>query len=155
MYEGKELAFWNYADANTMPADARCDYVYRPTYLMTLIMVNIINQNPEFMNIAQVKETLRYALNACTGRNLRGAGYEAYDGMCANVLLFLKNGIMRFMRDWPLFSVKFEAVFRNALNWIEGDYAAGHHKDNGWGNDCREIQKEIVILRHFSENAGL
>ena len=89
--EEKEMAFWVYANAASMPADARCEYVYQPTYLMTLGMISIINKYPEFMKFAGVEETLRYAMNACAGRGLQGSGNEAYEGLCNNVLLFMKN----------------------------------------------------------------
>lgn len=146
--EEKEMAFWAYADVASMPADARCEYVYQPTYLMTLAIVSIINKHPEFMKLAGVEETLHYAMNACAGRGLQGSGYEAYEGLCNNVLLFMKNGIIRFMKDWPLFSTQFEGVFRNALNGIERDYRAGKYADDCWGSNCESVQKEIIQLRH-------
>ena len=146
--EEKEMAFWAYADATSMPADARCEYVYQPTYLMTLAMVSIINKHPEFIKLAGVEETLRYAMNACAGRGLQGSGYEAYEGLCNNVLLFMKNGIIQFMKDWPLFSIHFESAFRNALNGIERDYLAGRYIGDCWGSNCESTQKKIIQFRH-------
>ena len=142
----QDLAFWYYDDPDTMPPDARCDYVYRPTYLMTLSMVSIINRHPELMNYAGVKDTLRRALNACAGRDLRGSGYDDYQELCENMLLFLRNGIVKFMRDWPLFSIPFEDVFRNALNDIENNYRAGRN-----GGICKDVQQMIIRLRYDTE----
>ena len=74
--------------------------------------------------------------------------YETYETLCDNVLLFMQNGIVKFMKDWPLFNVRFEEVIRNALNQIERDYRAGIHAE-GWGcRDRREVQEEIIRLRN-------
>ena len=146
--EEREEADWSYGDPGSMPSDARCEYAYKPTYLMTLAMINIINRFPEFMDLARVRETLGFALNVCAGRRLRGHGYEAYETLCDNVLLFMRNGIVKFMKDWPLFNVRFEEVIRNALNQIERDYRAGVYAE-GWGcGDRREVQEEILRLRN-------
>ena len=145
--EEEKMAFWEYDSSDSMPSDARCEFVYKPTYLMTLIMVNIVSQYPEIMNLSGVEETLRYALNACTGCDLRGHGYESYDVLCENVLLFMKSGIVEFMKAWPLFSIRFESAFRNALNEIEKNNRAGNNTDFAWDANCKEIQDEIVRLR--------
>ena len=150
--ESRDTVFWAYDDPASMPADARCEFVYRPTYLMTLAMVGIVNRYPELMNLCGVEELLCYSLNACAGRDLQGHGYDAYEELCDNVLLFLENGIVKFMKDWPLFSVRFEEVFRNALNRIERDYRAGKHGE-GWGSDRKEVQEKIVRLRNDAAQA--
>lgn len=146
--EGCDMAFWAYDEPSSMPADARCDFVYWPTYLTTLAMIGIINKYPEFMNLSGVEEILRYSLNACAGRGLQGHGHESYEGFCENILLFMRNGIVKFMKDWPLFSVRFEEVIRNGLNQIERDYASGNHAAGWGGKECRETQEEIIRLRN-------
>ena len=73
---------------------------------------------------------------------------HAYQGLCENVLLFIQNGILKFMKDWPLFSISFEDMFRNALNKIEHDYHAGKHSDDAWGPDYKSIQEEIIRVRY-------
>ena len=153
--EEKEYAFWEYAEPASMPADARCEYVYRPTYLMTLIMVNSINRYPGLMKVAAVEETLRFALNACTGRGMNGHGDNDYEGLCSNILLFMKNGIVQFMKNWPLFSIQFEGMFRNALNRIEHDYTTGKYTGDSWGSSCEEVQKAIVEIRHKTTNEAI
>ena len=70
-----------------------------------------------------------------------------YKGLCDNVLLFMKNGIVKFMKDWPLLSVQFEGVIRNALNQIEQDYNAGQFSFES-GKDCKDVQEKIVRLRN-------
>ena len=72
--------------------------------------------------------------------------YKAYQGMCDNVLLFMQNGIVEFMRKHPLFSIQFEGAFRNTLNGIEADYNAGKYQGDG-RDDCKAVQEEILRLR--------
>lgn len=151
--EDREMAFWSYADPNGMPADTRCDYVYRPTYLMTLILVGMVNRHPDLLNFSDTEEILRYALNACTGRRFRGSGYEAYQELCKNVLLFMQNGIVEFMQKHPLFSVQFEKEFREALNGIEEDCDTDSRRGCG-RKDIMDMQKEIVRLRYECRRRG-
>ena len=51
------------------------------------------------------------------------------------------------MKDWPLLSVQFEGVIRNALNQIEQDYNAGQFSFES-GKDCKDVQEKIVRLRN-------
>ncbi len=150
--EEKKMALWDFDNPASMPADARCDYVYRPTYLMTLTLITILNEYPELMKISGAEETLRFALNGCAGRDLCGSGYEAYEELCRNVLLVSKDGYIRVMRFWPLFSINFEGVYRNALNQIEYDYRAGKHAET-WGRNCKEMQKEIIEIRYAAPHS--
>ena len=144
--EAEDVFFWAYDHPDLMPSDARCEFVYKPTYLMTLAMVNIINKAPALMTVG-VRKTLQYSLNACAARGLCGDNGESYKGLCDNVLLFMKNGIVKFMKDWPLLSVQFEGVIRNALNQIERDYNAGNHAFEA-GKACKDIYEKIIRLRN-------
>lgn len=152
--EEKEMAFWNFDDPDRMPADARCEYVYKPTYLMTLTMIEGINRYPELMEKPQIRELLFYALNACAGRGLLGSNYEDYAILCDNLLLFTRHGIIPFMRSWPLFSIDFEGTYRNAMNRIERDYRKDGHDETG-KNKYRDIQKKIIELRYVEYTHAL
>ncbi len=152
--EEREMAFWGYDDPGRMPSDARCEYIYRPTYLMTLTLIECIIKYPNQMKKPWIRELMHRALNACAGRNLRGSGYEDYEVLCENLLQFTKHGIIRFMRSWPLFSINFEEVYRNAMNEIERDERACRHTDEKEKGSNDDIRKEIIRLR-YAENAPI
>lgn len=146
----KEMVFWAYDEPERMPTDARCEYAYKPTYLMTLCMIGIINRKPELIRYSDTREVLYCALNACAGRSFIGCDNDSYQELCSNVLLFMRNGILKFMRSHPLFSVRFEGCFRNALNTIEQDRLAERFTRDCGGN-CKELQDEILKIRYGKE----
>lgn len=80
------MRFLGLAAPETMPADARVDYFYRPTYIATAFMMKAVLLYPSLMDEEtfldseldfspkHVKETLTACMLACTGRNFDGAG---------------------------------------------------------------------------------
>ena len=72
----EDTLFWGFDDPRNMPSDARCNFYYLPTYLMTLTLVNAVLQYPDLLQIDGMKDTLNKALKACTGRSLQGSGFD-------------------------------------------------------------------------------
>ena len=97
MCKENEMAFWEFDSPNTMPADARCEFVYLPTYLTVQTMILGINDHPQLLESAEVRRILEQGLNACSGRGLEGSGYEGMRVLLQNLQMFIDAGTVEFL----------------------------------------------------------
>ena len=140
-----EMIFWEFDAPESMPADARCDFVYLPTYLMVLSMVAAINQYPDLMDISGIRDTLSRGLSACGGRGLKGSGYESMEILLQNVQMFTRAGIKQFLAEHPESSLGFKEMFEGTITGIRSAYNNGVHIFD-WSSDFKEIQRETVEM---------
>lgn len=124
--------FWAYAEPQTMPADARDEFVYLPTYLMAQILIAAALRLPEMMEDKHFAATLEYGLNGCCGRKLEGHGIDN-TAVIQNAKSFLKSGYAEFALKYPKISPRFKKIMQkiakyNQLEipgWFLGDYRCG------------------------------
>lgn len=140
-----QMVFWNFDRPETMPSDGRCDYVYRPTYLMMCTMVAGVNQYPELFELPGVRDAMDRGLRACTGRNFQGHGYEATAVQHENLRLFLRTGINRFIDAHPDFCEDFVNCFDLVFAMMRKAYDQGCHVAD-WGRNFKEEQEELLAL---------
>lgn len=139
------MVFWGYDAPQTMPADARCEYFYLPTYLIVLTMVAGINRYPKLMEIEGIEDILSRGLFACTGRGLQGSGYESYGILLENLTMFINAGILNFLYDHPGIGGTFGEMFNEHIEHIRSDYNNGQHIAD-WNEDFSKEQKELLDL---------
>ena len=140
----EDAFFWGFDEARNLPSDARCQYFYQPTYLMTLILTNAVLQYSSLMELEGMKETLRKALRGCTGRNLAGAGYDALAEQHSNLRLFIKSNIMDFLAAYPALSEDFSAMLGNFVNFV-GTMQFGSLKKDKWRYTDREPNDDTIV----------
>ena len=135
--------FWSLTDPMGMPGDARCEFVYQPTYLVAQILVNAVVRYPNLLETQGLRKLLHQTLNACTARGLIGHGYDGVAVMYENVRMFLEAG-WRWFRYTEV-SPDFHDLFKKCTEQLERDYSTGHH-EFGWGEDLKAKQEEIIKL---------
>lgn len=137
--------FWGFDDPQTMPGDARCDFFYRPTYIMTLTLVNAVLQYPQLLNLPQCGVTLHGALVGCTGRGLAGHGYDSQAELFYNLKLFLNGNILAFISAYPDLSKEFSMMLNEILGDVKNAYKRGEHVGD-WNQDFKADQEEILSM---------
>ena len=71
-----DMLFWKLDEPGNMPADARVDFVFTPTYIASAFIMKAALLTPELMNDDKIKSTLAAALLGSTARGFAGHGYE-------------------------------------------------------------------------------
>ena len=140
-----EMIFWMFGEPESMPADARCEYVYLPTYLMVLSMVAAVNRYPGLMDISGIRDTLSRGLKACTGRGLSGSGFEGMNILLENIRMFTGAGIKQFMAEYPVMSPEFREMFEDIITDIRSAYNEGRHIFDYNGN-FKEKQRAALDM---------
>lgn len=140
-----EMVFWNFDLPETMPSDARCDFVYRPTYLIVCTMIVGINRYPELFNLCGIRDTLARGLCACTGRGLEGHGYDATATLYENLRLFLGAGVQQFLDTFSNLCPEFTKLFNDTFEMIRDAYENGCHISD-WERNFKEEQEELLKL---------
>ena len=87
--------------AENMPGDCRVGFFYEPTYVAACVYIHAFNKHPELFGSGRYREWLLWILEACTGRKLRGHGYEAASDFKKNLELFQKAGVSTFIANAP------------------------------------------------------
>ena len=137
--------FWGFDEPKKMPSDARCLYLYQPTYLMTLTLVNIVLQYPSLMQMHGLRETLEGGLKACTGRNLKGHGFEGTEELHRNLRLFLKGNIIGFLEKYRDIGDDFGMMLDKIMVSMKHSYENGQHISD-WQRNFKTEQEELIAL---------
>lgn len=113
------MFFYVVEDPHDMPADARVDFLYRPTYLAAAILICIAVQMPVCVT---GDKAARFAgvLLACTGRDFRGHGYEAEEGLVDSLDIFLRAPLKRFLELHSAEHSLFARTMHQALEDLRG-----------------------------------
>lgn len=140
-----EYVFWGFDAPNKMPSDARCDFFYRPTYIMVTTLIAGINRYPALLELPGAHETMRKSLTGCTGRNLEGHGYEAMDDLIENLKMFLEAGTLPFLEKYPAICPRFSGMLEGILKDIRQKYDHGECTF-GWGKDYSREMAEVLNM---------
>lgn len=142
------MRFFGLAAPESMPSDARVDYVYRPTYIATAFMMKSVLLYPSLMNeatflsselgftVGTVKETLSACMLACTGREFDGAGVLWLKDC---VKLFSNAGADEFLKQYPELCPEFTELYRERKAFVESGKVDPRE---AWYNHGRIISNE-------------
>lgn len=142
----KGMLFLMYDAPVSMPADARVEYVYKPTYLAATIMMTAMNRYKNIADNSKIKATISAVLEASTGRNFCGSGYKSIDGMLDTLQIFADGDTMEFIRKFPNINKHFTIALKKALTVLETEICSGKIKDAWSGEDFSEKGKKILEL---------
>lgn len=133
----RQDGFWALCDMNLMPGDARVDFAYRPTYLITAMMACLAAKNPRRHGTPEVLEALRRGLFAATLRGLTGHGYDGETGLLEAVEIYHRAGIYDFLLAFPDVCREFTGLWVSAVDKVA-------RKE--WRPDSWSISEEHVLL---------
>lgn len=140
-----EMIIWGFDAPENMPADARCEYFYRPTYLIVQTMIAGINRFPDLMNVSGIRDTLARRLYGCTGRGLSGSGYEGMCILLENLQMFTFAGVKAFLAKYPDVCPKFGTMFTELIGHVRDSYNKGEHIFD-WERDFTKEQKDLLSI---------
>ena len=91
---------WSIApDDDGMPSDARVDFIFKPTYLVTAILTRALCDYPNIANsIPNFENALKKGMAFCSYRDLGGAGYDFEKGQI-EALTILSMGKVPWFLD--------------------------------------------------------
>ena len=114
-----EMLFLMFDRPESMPADARVEFVYLPTYLAATIMMTAVYRYEGIRSDRAIMETLRKVLNATLGRNFLGAGYEDNKGLMNTLEIFAEGDTFAFVSEYPEFNGRFTVQLVEAVTFLE------------------------------------
>ena len=120
-----DMLFLMFDEPNTMPSDARVNFVYTPTYLAATIMMTAVCRYEDFMLDEAFKKDLCKVLNATLGRKFLGSGYETYEGLMDTLVIFATGATFDFIERFPEFNVKFTIQLVEAVTFLETKLCTG------------------------------
>jgi len=116
---GDVKGFWAYDNPGNMPSDCRVAYAYTPTYLATAILMYSWMNYQAVRDFEPLEKLLKDAMQACTGRNFMGHGYEAEEGFIDAMQIFEEAHAEEFVRKYPKFCPEFTNLYDAALKHFE------------------------------------
>lgn len=117
--QNPNMVFWGFDEPGNMPSDSRALYFYRPTYIVTAILMQSYLQDSDLVNcVPGLEETLTKAILASTGRGFDGGGYFMYKGMAEALEIFTEGGALSFMEKRGDLCEEFQECFYKAAEQI-------------------------------------
>lgn len=122
------MQFFGLADPKSMPADARIDFFYRPTYIATAFMMKAVLLYPSLMDedmfldselefsVDTVKNTLKGCMLGCTGRR-----FDAADVLRLKdcVKIFRNAGADVFLEKYADLCPEFALLYRESQAFVD------------------------------------
>ena len=142
----KGMLFLMYDEPTSMPADARVDFVYRPTYIAATIMMTAMNRFESLAKDGTFRSNLNAILEAATGRNFRGAGYNDYVGFMNTLEMFATGDTVEFIRKYPDVNEHFASELNIALEILEKDICTGKIRNMWSGENYTERGKKVLAM---------
>ncbi|MBR3362205.1 MAG: hypothetical protein IKG39_12835 [Lachnospiraceae bacterium] len=104
-----------YVDDWRIESDARVEFCYKPTYLCTAILmkasiVRLLSQDG--------MECLKKGLLKSTGREFRGHGYEAEEGLEEAMHIFNLGLAGKFVEDYPNLCPEFTSLYSSTVDYL-------------------------------------
>jgi len=134
-------------DSWSMPADARVEFGYYPTYLGAAILMRAYLAPELQLPREQIRDDLIKALYSSGQMKLAGHGYEAEKGRLSALHVFKLGGLRDFLEREPAICPEFHAVVwnlideREAMLKSEGTIRGAWQED--YTDDWRRLLEEI------------
>ena len=140
------MLFLMYDTPSSMPADARVEYVYKPTYLAATILMTAMNRYDGIAANDRIQNAAFGVLNATMGRGFVGAGYDEYIGFINTLRIFAQGDIVAFLKKYPNINERFTHKIEDSLAFLETEICSGKIKDMWSGEDYSEKGKEVLKM---------
>ena len=146
-------------DDARMPADARVDFIFHPTYIATATLGRALCEYPLLaLSIPGYAESLRAGLDFCSKRQLQGHGYGGDEGAIFALQILSMGKIPWLLNRHPDASPE----LKDAVDAIASNFAARLESGDArgvWGEEYsdgfRAALETLHILNDFGFNADL
>ncbi|MGI6150157.1 MAG: gamma-glutamylcyclotransferase family protein [Limnochordia bacterium] len=131
-------------DSWNMPADARVDYGYVPTYLGAAILMRAYLAPEPQLPREQIADALVRALRLSCKRRLAGHGYEAEEGTLFALRVFKLGGLRDFLEKDPAICPEFQAVVWSLIDEREAQLKSEGTIQGAWQEDYTDAWHELL-----------
>jgi hypothetical protein len=133
-----------------MPADARVDFVFMPTYIVVSILTKVMIDFPDITTtIPRYTESLQEGCKFASLRGLTGYGYESVDVMIETIELFEKGSVLTFLSENPEFSPEMYELLKKIKTDMEFKLKKGD-VTGAWGEEySNEYLKTVERLKNY------
>lgn len=138
--------FWMYDEPEKMPSDARVEYVYEPTYMMTGIVIYALTKYEAVKNIPGIFEILEKVLNGSMGRQFCGSGYDRTEGFLKAMKIFAVANVRGFIQEYAEMYPEFTEFFERMEKYLREEIVTGKVKAAWSGEDYVEEADEIIKI---------
>ena len=142
-------------NSDGMDGDARVEFNFKPTYLVTAILSRTLCDYPLIaISIPGYGNALKHGMKYCSLRQLYGHGYEAFSG-AAEALTILSRGKVPYLLEK---NKEFCPNLYNAIVKVTEEMKEAINTDktiDGWGNDLQEefsSALETLYIRNDRES---
>lgn len=147
--KGKLEGFWAIILDDYMPSDARIDFLYWPTYCITMAMMvaYMMKLNDE---IDGFDDCFKLGLEACTKRSFRGYTYEAQDGRIKVLSMFIESGLFVFLKENKNLCPRFNVCIKRIFTEMQERLDQGNTICD-WNCNYEEEFKQVIKLKENSK----
>ncbi len=111
-----KMFFWQLISPDSVPSEERVEYVYKPTYYMTAILMYAVLHYESVRSIDGILNVVCGAMTACTGRRFKGHGYYSHDGVIDTLAIMKQGQAFDFMEKYPELNKEFYCLLNEACN---------------------------------------
>lgn len=136
---------WTIPADTRMPADARMDFAYFPTYIAVAWLVLVRQRYPYMWHmVGRFDHVIRRGLRFAAGRKLQGHGYDSSHDLLAAVRVLALGNVFSYVRERPLTNSQFMAVIEE----VEDKLINHLPTHTGWGAaSAAEQQHALALIR--------
>ena len=140
----KVMRFLMYDKPESMPADARVEFVYRPTYLAATFFMTAYNRYEIIRRNSDILQMLCAILSATLGRDFMGAGYDSYIGLLDTLEIFSYGDTIEFISKYPEVNDQFRTKLLEKIEFLRNEICTGHIIDE-WSQQTYEKRGNKVL----------
>jgi hypothetical protein len=121
------------------------EFLYVPTYKAAAFLITCkVNFGNKFPNDDETRHKFGAVLLACTGRNMRGHGYEALEGLVDCLEILFRSPLKKFLELHDSEYPEFAACVKKSVETLHG--IAGGTETSAWGknNDLVARAKQLI-----------
>lgn len=135
---------WALSQDTRMPADARVDFAYMPTYVAVAWLSLVKVEHPRAIRgISDFRPALRAGLDFASGRNLRGSGFDAEKELLHAIRILALGKVFTSMREERVGS----STFRRAVARAEASLVAGLPVTDWSGTPAAEQRLALSLIQ--------
>ena len=132
-------------DSFDVPSDARVDFCYIPTYICSAILMKTHLLAPGLSD--DIGQALIKSLELCCGRQLKGHGYEAFEGQLNALTIFRYGAVREFLSAYPDICPDFYRMIKDLIKDLRRRCETGEFS-GPWGENYE--QAIIDLVEYFS-----
>lgn len=140
---------FNLLNSFEIPSDARVEYCYTPTYIVSAILMKTLLSN-KYSDNNKLITALSAALNVSSNRNLAGHGYERVEGQIDALSIFSKGDVVEFCNTYEDVSIIFSKMIKDIVLSFHTMLKNDDYRSPFGDSYKKEIVKTIKLYKNLN-----